>query len=156
MRPVTVKRLIPDLHGSFLRGLEERRGIQQDQKRRKERERERPTGFHAADANANRYRCITELSTVRCFAINFPARPLEPALARQEERKRRGEREREREESGLFFSVCTTDMRACASCARPRPQNKIYTAVNGETMVTSAENRDSNRFTAVNLGWNGI
>lgn len=77
MRPVTVKRLIPDLHGSFLRGLEERRV---SNRTRKEGERERPTGFHAADANANRYRCITELSTVRCFAINFPARPLEPAL----------------------------------------------------------------------------
>lgn len=74
MRPVTVKRLILDLHGLFLPSPEE-------MKYPRGGPGERQAGFHAADANANRYRCITELSTVRCFAINFPARPLEPAPA---------------------------------------------------------------------------
>ena len=155
MRPVTVKRLIPDLHGSFLRGLEERRGIQQDQKRRKEREGEReadwfPRGRRQCKSLPMHHRAVNR-SLLRDKLSRSSART-GPRPARRE-----GEERRERErESGLFFSMCTTDMRACASCARPRPQNKIYTAVNGETMVTSAENRDSNRFTAVNLGWNGI
>lgn len=150
MRPVTVKRLIPDLHGSFLRGLEERRV---SNRTRKEGEREReadwfPRGRRQCKSLPMHHRAVNR-SLLRDKLSRSSART-GPRLVRRE-----GEERKEGEKSGLF-SVCTTDMRACASCARPRPQNKIYTAVNGETMVTSAENRDSNRFTAVNLGWNGI
>lgn len=145
MRPVTVKRLIPDLHGSFLRGPEEGRGIQQGQEARRERQADWfPRGRRQCKSLPMHHRAVNRsLLRDKLSRSNRPSSLV-----------RRG-RESKKEESGLF-SVCTTDMRACAPCARPRPQNKIYTAVNGETMVTSAENRDSNRFTAVNLGWNGI
>ena len=110
----------------------------------RERERERkagwfPRGRRQCKSLPMHHRAVNR-SLLRDKLSRSSARTGPRWLNRDEERRR--ERNRERGER-----LCTSDMHACAApCARPRPQNKIYAAVNGETMVASVENRDSNRF----------